>query len=221
MTKPKLYYFKMSPPSRGVLLTAKALNLELDLVPINTLAGEQHQPAITDINPQHTVPTLNDNGKGLWESHAIIPYLVAVYGKDDSLCPKDPYIRAKIDQRLHYDNTLFGQFGVLARSVFFQNATEYHPDAVAKVLESYNLLEAFLKDDLYLVGNTLTVADLSAVAVVATLHALVPIDPVKSPKLLAWIGRLSKLPYYEEINQKPTDQLKEMMLGKLASNKNV
>lgn len=185
------------------------------------MKGEQHQPAITDINPQHTVPTLNDNGKGLWESHAIIPYLVALYGKDDALYPEDPYIRARINQRLYYDNSLFSQFGGLVGPVFYKNATEFDPEVVAKVLETYNLLEVFLKDDLYLVGNTLTVADLSAVAVVSTLAALVPIDAVKSPKLVAWISRLSKLPYYEEINQKPVDELKGMVYGKIASNKNV
>lgn len=189
--------------------------------PVNTLVGEQHQPAIADINPQHTLPTLNDNGKGLWESHAIIPYLVAVYGKDDTLCPNDPYTRAKIDQRLHYDNTLFGHFGGLVVPAFFGKASEFDSVVTSKVLEAYNLLEVLLKDDLYLVGNALTVADLSAVAIVSTLDALVPIDRVKSPKLLAWIGRLSKLPYYEEINQKPVNDLKGIVFAKLASNKNV
>ena len=36
-------------------------------------------------------------------SHAIMCYLVTKYGKDDSLYPKDPEIRAKVDQFLHLD----------------------------------------------------------------------------------------------------------------------
>lgn len=54
------------------------------------------------INPQHTVPTLVDNGISIWDSNAIIMYLVDKYGKDDSLYPKDLAIRAKINQRLFF-----------------------------------------------------------------------------------------------------------------------
>lgn len=39
---PILYYtFDLSPPSRAVLLTAKALNIDLDLRNINLMKGEQ------------------------------------------------------------------------------------------------------------------------------------------------------------------------------------
>lgn len=38
--KPKLYYMDESPPVRSVFLTAKALNLELELISVNLLAGE-------------------------------------------------------------------------------------------------------------------------------------------------------------------------------------
>lgn len=56
------------------------------------------------LNPQHTVPTLDDNGIVLWDSHAINVYLVTKYGKDDSLYPKDFFKRAIVDQRLHFDS---------------------------------------------------------------------------------------------------------------------
>lgn len=39
----------------------------------------------------------------IWDSHAICTYLVSKYGKDDSLYPKDLLVRAKVDQRLHFD----------------------------------------------------------------------------------------------------------------------
>lgn len=49
------------------------------------------------------MPTLVDNGKVLWDSHAISTYLIGKYAKDDSLYPKDLYQRALIDQRLYFD----------------------------------------------------------------------------------------------------------------------
>lgn len=60
------------------------------------------------MNPQHTVPLLDDDGYLLADSHAINAYLVQKYGKDDSLYPKDLKKRGKVDERLHFDNgTLF------------------------------------------------------------------------------------------------------------------
>lgn len=50
------------------------------------------------------MPTLDDDGYYLWDSHAITAYLVGKYGKDDSLYPKDLKKRGTVDQRLHFDS---------------------------------------------------------------------------------------------------------------------
>lgn len=49
------------------------------------------------------IPTLCDKDLVLWESRAIMTYLVSAYAKDDTLYPKDIRVRALIDQRLHFD----------------------------------------------------------------------------------------------------------------------
>lgn len=57
------------------------------------------------MNPQHTIPTLvDDDGFTIWDSHAIMIYLVSKYAKDDSLYPTDLKKRALIDQRLHFES---------------------------------------------------------------------------------------------------------------------
>lgn len=68
----------------------------------------------SQINPQHTIPSLEDEGKTFWDSHAINAYLVTKYGKDDSLYPKDPYKKAVVDQRLHFDS---GAFFIVGRRI--------------------------------------------------------------------------------------------------------
>lgn len=69
------------------------------------------------LNPQHTIPTLVDGDLSLWESRAIIAYLVEKYGKTDSLYPKDPTKRAVVNQRMYFDmGTLYDRF-----------ATYYYP----------------------------------------------------------------------------------------------
>lgn len=66
------------------------------------------------INPQHTVPALDDDGFIICDSHAINVYLMNVYAKDKSLYPEDFKKRAIIDQRLHFDSgLLFPKFATI------------------------------------------------------------------------------------------------------------
>lgn len=79
--------------------------------------GEHLTEEYMKINPQHTVPTLIDDGKTLWDSHAINTYLIEKYASDDSLYPKDLYQRALVNQRLFFDcSVLFTGIGVIVVS---------------------------------------------------------------------------------------------------------
>lgn len=97
------YYLPGSSPCRSVIMTAKAVGVDLNKKLLNLQAGEHLKPEFIKINPQHTIPTLVDNGFALWESRAIQVYLVEKYGKTDSLYPKCPKKRAVINQRLYFD----------------------------------------------------------------------------------------------------------------------
>lgn len=48
--KPLLYYTPMSPPSRSVLLTAAALDLELELKDIKISEGEHLEPEFLKVS---------------------------------------------------------------------------------------------------------------------------------------------------------------------------
>lgn len=98
-----LYNMSGSPSTRAVMMTAKAVGVEFNSIQVNTFVGEQLEPWFVKINPQHTIPTLVDNLFVIWETRAIVVYLVEQYGKDDSLYPKDPQKQALINQRLYFD----------------------------------------------------------------------------------------------------------------------
>lgn len=84
-------------------MVAKALGVNLNLKTIDTHNKEHLTPEFIKLNPQHTIPTLVDNGFAIWESRAILVYLAEKYGKNDSLYPKDPQKRAVVNQRLYFD----------------------------------------------------------------------------------------------------------------------
>lgn len=40
----KVYYTDLSPPSRAVLLTVRALELDVEYINVDLMKGEQHDP---------------------------------------------------------------------------------------------------------------------------------------------------------------------------------
>ncbi|EDV94335.1 glutathione S-transferase 1-1 [Drosophila grimshawi] len=163
------YYRPGSAPCRAVIMTAKAIGVEFDkLIFINTRAGDQLKPEYLKLNPQHTIPTLVDNGFSLWESRAIMVYLVEAYAKDDALYPKDTQKQALINQRLYFDmGTLYKSFADYYYPQIFlkQPPNEQHHQ---KIVVAFELLNTFLEGQSYAAGDSLTLADISLLASVSS-----------------------------------------------------
>ncbi|XP_065369625.1 glutathione S-transferase 1-like [Calliphora vicina] len=202
MPKLTLYGLDLSPPHRACVLTLKALNLPFEYKSVNFLEKQHLTEDYLKKNPQHTVPTLEDDGHFIWDSHAIITYLVSKYGKDDTLYPKDLLKRALVDQRLHFESGVVftGSLRNITCPLIMKNETRIPQHKIDAIVETYDFLEVFLKDSPYVAGDHLTVADFSIVSTVTTLVAFVEIDSAKYPKVTAWIKRLEALPYYHEAN---------------------
>ncbi|XP_011498164.1 PREDICTED: uncharacterized protein LOC105362421 [Ceratosolen solmsi marchali] len=206
-----LYYVPGSGPCRSVRLVAAAVGVDLNLKLTNLMAKEQLKPEFLKMNPQHTVPTLDDNGFYLWESRAICMYLVEKYGKDDSLYPKDPNQRALINQRLYFDmGTLYEAFAQNYYPQLFAGAPE-DPEKVSKIHEALEYLEKFLENQNYTAGDNLTLADL-VLAVSVSNFEVVDFDISKYKNTSAWMARIkSEAPKYEEINGEGLRAFKELI----------
>ncbi|XP_053677664.1 glutathione S-transferase 1-like [Anopheles nili] len=209
-----LYSTRRTPAGRAVELTAKMIGLELDVQYIDLAKKEQLTPEFLKMNPMHTVPTVNDNGVPLYDSHAIIIYLVSKYAKDDSLYPKTDLVKqANINALLHFESgVLFARLRWILEPVFYWGQTEIPQEKIDSVLKAYELLEATLTNagTDYLVGNSLTLADISVSTSLSTLNVLFPADATKHPKVLAYLKRLEQtMPNYKEIN---TDRANEALL---------
>ncbi|KAI8038479.1 hypothetical protein M5D96_008377 [Drosophila gunungcola] len=88
---------------------------------------------------------LKDDQELIYDSPAIIGYLVNKYAQSDELYPKDPLQRAVVDQRLHFETgVLFhGIYKRLQRALFRDNATEVPKDLLAELRDAYGMLEDF------------------------------------------------------------------------------
>ncbi|XP_034652863.1 glutathione S-transferase 1-like [Drosophila subobscura] len=209
MVKLTLYGIEISPPVRAVKLTLAALNLPYDFVKVDLMGRAHLLPDFLKKNPQHTVPTLEDDGHFLWDSHAIIAYLVSKYADSDSLYPKDLLQRAVVDQRLHFESGVVFANGVrtISKPVLFFNQKVVPKERKEAIIEIYDFVETFLKDHDYIAGNQLTIADFSLISTIPSLDVLVAIDHAKYVRISAWIKRLEQLPYYEEANGKGIKEL--------------
>lgn len=173
------------------------------------------------LNPQHTVPTIVDNGKPLWDSHAICTYLIDKYAKNDDLYPKDLYLRARCNQRLFFCASVLYTRLWNCSITYFRGGHEIDPKYIKAIYEAYDLLEAILGNDSYLVENKLTVADLIALPLITSLdYIYAPIDASKYPRIAKWLGRLKKLNFYEELNGKYVVIYKQVLDAVKEQNKN-
>lgn len=175
---------------------------------MDVYSGDNRTREYVNMNPQSSVPTFNDNGKIIWDSHAIIRYLATMYGETDALCPSEPLLRAKLDQRIHFeDGVLFQRFSTVVRPIFHGRETKYDPDAVIALYGAIDLLEVFLEDGPYFVGNGLTVADFCICATLTSIINYFPLDEKRHSKLTVWLDKMKALEYYERANGIPLAEL--------------
>ena len=73
------------------------------------------------------------------------------------------------------------------------------------IVRGYTTIEKFLENSNYLVGDNLTLADLSLWPQLESIMQLIPMEAEKYPKVHAWLARLRQLPYSDELNRKGAD----------------
>jgi len=207
--KPTLYYFPFSAPCRAVMMTAKAINLPLEMKKVDLMKGEQKEEAFLKINPDHTVPTLVDGTFNLWESRAIMQYLVDKYSPNSTLYPRDPVHRAPIDRMLQFDlSNTYRYVGAYIYPQLFE-LKPADPEAAKKVEESLDYLENTLKAHPYIAGAQLTIADLTITANLSLLEVK-QWDFTKWPRVVVWRETIRKEPWYGEVNVGVIDFIKSM-----------
>lgn len=208
LKKLTLFGFKISQPTRSVIMLLQANALEYDFVEINALTGDTRKPEFRAQFPSGLVPALKDrNGFIVEESCAILQYLCETRGFDDHWYPKDPQIRSKVNYWLHWhhSNTRKATIMVLHSRLFptalFPTLTrqnEKYEDGIKDLKRSLSRLNTVLSNRDYLAGDQPSIADL---IILPELDQHLPdafamINFAPYPYLLAWIQRLQNYPFY-------------------------
>jgi len=206
-----LYTMHISAPCRAVEMVANLCGCDVNMKTVDLQKGEQMTPEFLAINPQHCVPTLVDGDVKLWESRAIIRYLVSKYGKDVAyLYPADDVAkRAKIDQLLDYDiGTLYSRFGKWFYPICFRGGNPKSDEAAASLKSLHETLklmnDSFIpKNSDFMTGDKVTLADISIRASISMLEAA-EVDFSDYDNINAWRARVAEaIPKYGSFNDEP------------------
>lgn len=88
------------------------------------------------------------------------------------------------------------------------------------VIGALEILEAFLANDPFLVGQQLTIADICLGLTVPFMGIYVPLTTEKFPKIVGWLNRINKeIPWFEEMNGKYVEQYRQLIYDTIEKNK--
>jgi glutathione S-transferase len=186
---------------KKVLWCCEELGLEFERVDAGMQFGVVNTPEYRRLNPNGLVPTIEDDGFVLWESHAIVRYLAAKHG-EGSLWPQDLRARADADRWMDWTSSSFAAayrpvFWNLVRTPAEKRDMKAIEDGVKKCGELFGMVESALAKRPFLAGGTLTMGDIPLGCFVHVWLKL-PIERPKHTKLEAWHQRLLERPGYDK-----------------------
>jgi glutathione S-transferase len=178
-----------------------ALALELagaDWAPrfVDYFGGETRTPAYRAINVMGEVPVLEHRGRRLTQSGVILDYLAGTLGRFGW---RDDDERREILRWLLWDNHKLTSYTATYR---FMRALTKDPDPAVlaefgkRARGAWGVLDAHLKDRAWIVGERLTIADLSCCAYLF-FDDEIGVDWSEFPAIGAWLERLKAEPRWK------------------------
>lgn len=185
---------------KKALWCLEELALPYERVDAGMQYGVVNTPEYRRMNPNGLVPTLEEDGFILWESHSIIRYLSAKHGKG-VLWPMDERTRAVANQWMDWAFS----FQAVFRDVFWglvrtppaQRDMKLIGEKQKKAGEMLAMLDSALAGKLYVAG-TFSMGDIPLGCHVQ-LWMRLPIERPAHPNLSAWFERLCSRPAYKKI----------------------
>ncbi len=188
------------------------LGLEHWHIPLGGAFGGLDTPEFLALNPLGRIPVIDDEGTAVWESQAILRYLAARYS-DGRFWSNDPATRSHVDRWMDWSQSTLQPEFVNGVFLAYYRTPEAQRDwpairaSVARCAEHYKLLERWLADKKFLLGDDLTLADIPAGTTLYRYFEL-DIERPSIPNVEAWYARLRERPAYREHVMVPFADLK-------------
>jgi maleylpyruvate isomerase len=166
----RLYSFFRSSAAYRVRIALNLKGVEYDVVPVNLPGSAHRTEEFRALNPQATIPTLDDDGTILWQSLAIIDYLDARF-PSPRLIPEEPVARARAQALAQAIVCEIHPLNNLRVLNYLRGELKLDDAAVKKwyshwIAEGFGPLETLVgrwSGGRYCFGDTLTVADVCLV----------------------------------------------------------
>jgi glutathione S-transferase len=175
-----------------VRLLLSLLDLPYECIDIDLLKGESLTDQFKQINPRGQVPVLQDGEHTIWDSMAILTYLVKRYGSDVWL-PGDPLAHAQVMQWLAVsENELL--YGLARARAALVLGRPYDVEMCQRDGRTgLSVMELRLGQGDWLVGKGATIADIACYPYVSLAsEGDVSLQPY--PAVCRWIDRIEALP---------------------------
>lgn len=193
----RVYGDMLSGNCYKIKLAMSLLDIAHEWVHVDILAGETCTAEFLSMNPNGKIPVLElPNGHYLAESNAILNFLAS----GTELLPEDPFARAKVLQWQFFEQYSHEPYIAVARFIAKYLGLPNHRKAEyeSKQLggqKALSVMENQLAKTSFLVGKSLTVADISLYGYTHVAHEG-GFDLSKYPAIQAWLSRISSHPNY-------------------------
>ncbi|MER3478686.1 MAG: glutathione S-transferase, partial [Leptolyngbya sp. ERB_1_2] len=143
-------------------------------------AGEHRQPAFLEINPFGKVPAIVDGDLKLWESGAILLYLLDRYGN------ADVNDRAIAAQWVLFANATLGP------GIFVEANREREMPRLMQPLD-----QMFAERE-FIVGDRFTVSDVAVGSLLNYIPMMLKLDLSEYPNVLKYMKRIAERPAFQK-----------------------
>lgn len=166
--------------------------MDFESVTVNLAAGEHRSPEFLKINPAGKLPVLVDGGFALTESVAIVLYLAEKY-LHKGLLPTELQQRAQVNRWLLFAATELEQplWRITRHTALYPEHLRLTADislARQDFKDMAAVMEAHMQGRLFIVGETLTVADLVSAYTLDWANEVQLLDDF--PQLFAYMERM-------------------------------
>ncbi|HEU4352825.1 MAG TPA: glutathione S-transferase [Burkholderiales bacterium] len=186
---------------KKVLWAAEELGLKYERIDAGREFGVVNTPQYKKMNPNSLVPTIDDGGFVLWESHAIVRYLAAKHGAG-TLWPADLKQRADADRWMDwaftFQSSLRAVFWNLVRTPPDKRDLQAVEEGRKKCADLLAIPDEALANRPYFAGSGLTIGDI-ALGCHVQIWMRLPIERPAHPNLSRWFDRLCARAAFKKI----------------------